>query len=156
MRVTVLSVGRPRESTLRDLVTRYLDRSSGLFRAEWTAVADGDPRGSKLPQRAVVAEGARLLKLLDSSAVNVALDERGKARKSRDLARWMGDLRDTGQSVRFVIGGAHGLAPDVLSRCTMRMSLSPMTLPHDLALLLLAEQIYRAKSILAGEPYHHG
>lgn len=156
MRVTVLSVGRPRERALRDLVTHYLDRSSPLFRADWTTVSDGDPRGSKLAKRAIQAEGARLLKHLDSAAVNVALDERGKARGSRDLARWMGGLRDTGQSIRFVIGGAHGLAPDVLSRCSMRLSLSPMTLPHDLALLLLAEQIYRAKAILASEPYHHG
>jgi 23S rRNA (pseudouridine1915-N3)-methyltransferase len=156
MRVTVLSVGRPRDPSLRDLVTRYLGRSSPLFRAEWTSVADGDPRGSKIAARAVAAEGARLLKHLDSDAVNVALHEQGKARSSRDLARWMGDLRDSGRCVRFVVGGAHGLATDVLSRCSMRMSLSPMTLPHDLALLVLAEQIYRSKAILAGEPYHHG
>jgi len=156
MHVLVLSVGKPRDPALRDLLTRYLDRSSPYFRPQWSTVADGDPRGSKVPGRAVKAEGVRLLKQMDGAAVNVALDERGKPRRSRDLARWLGSLRDGGQSIRFIVGGAHGLSPDVLARCSARLSLSTMTLPHDLALLMLTEQIYRAKTILAGEPYHHG
>ncbi len=156
MRVSVLTVGKPRDRAMRDLIDLYLARTKPQFRARWITVSDGDPRGSKLPDRAVAAEGARLLKHLDGRALNVALDERGKARSSRDLARWMGQLRDRGQAVRFVVGGAHGLAPDVLSACSTRLTLSAMTLPHDLALLLLAEQIYRAKTILAGQPYHHG
>ena len=156
MRVSVISVGKPRDRTIRDLIDHYLGRSAPLFRTRWIHVSEGDPRGSKLPERAVAAEGVRLLKHLDGRALNVALHERGKARTSRELARWMGQLRDRGQAVRFVIGGAHGLDPDVLSACPHRLTLSAMTLPHDLALLLLAEQIYRAKAILAGEPYHHG
>ena len=155
MRVLVVSVGKP-QPALRDRVSGYLDRTAPVFRAEWLTVPDGDPRGSRLPRRAVAAEGARLLKRLDDSAINVALDESGKPRSSRNLASWMGDFRDTGQNLRFVIGGAHGLAPEVLSRCSTRLTLSAMTLPHDLALLMLAEQLYRVKTILAGEPYHHG
>ena len=104
----------------------------------------------------MAAEGAGLLRRLDRSDVNVALDERGKHRSSRDLARWLGDMRDQGRSVCLIVGGAHGLSGDVLEACSSQLSLSSMTLPHDLALLLLAEQVYRAKTILAGEPYHHG
>jgi len=86
----------------------------------------------------------------------VALHERGRRRTSRDLARWLGELRDQGRSVTFVIGGAHGLSEDVLGACSSRVSLSDLTLPHDLALLTLCEQIYRCRAILSGEPYHHG
>ena len=120
------------------------------------AVAEGDPRGSKVAARAVAAEGQRLFRRLGDGAVDVALDERGKQRGSVELARWLGRLRDDGHTVRFVIGGAHGLAPDVLQRCPQRLALSSMTLPHELALLMLCEQLYRAGTILRGEPYHHG
>ncbi len=155
MDLTVLSVGRPRDRALAQACQRYLQRCRPTFRARWETVAEGDPRGSRLPKRAVAAEGQRLLRRLGGSAVDVALAEEGRQRSSLDLARWLADLRDDGRAVRLVVGGAHGLAPEVLSRCGERLSLSAMTLPHELALLVLCEQLYRASTIVRGEPYHH-
>ena len=156
MRIRVLTVGKPRDRAVRDLCDRYVKRCLPTFRVEWDSVPQGDPQGSRRPSRAVAAEGDRLLRRIDRSDVNVALDERGRPRSSRDLAGWLGDLRDQGRSVCLIVGGAHGLAGEVLDACPVRLSLSSMTLPHELALLLLVEQVYRAKTILAGEPYHHG
>jgi len=155
LRIHLLTVSKPRDAALLALCDRYIQRASPVFRIEWSAVPDGDPRGSKVPARAVEAEGQRLLKRLDAGCLAVALDERGKTRTSRELARWLGRLRDEGQSLQLVVGGAHGLAPAVLKRCPQRMALSAMTLPHDLALVVLLEQLFRARAILMGEPYHH-
>ena len=155
MRIQVLTVGRPRDRALADLCETYIRRSGPFLRVTWDAVSAGDPRGSQIPARAMAAEGDRLLKRIDPDAATVALDEGGKRRTSRELARWLGDLRDGGQRLQLIVGGAFGLSPDVQKRCNGRLSLSPMTLPHELALLMLLEQLYRAKTILAGEPYHH-
>jgi len=155
MRIRILSVGKPRDPALRELCSRYVERCTPSFRVTWDTVQQGDPRGSRRPDRATHAEGARLCRRIDPSDVNVALDERGKPRTSTEFARWLGRQRDLGRSVCLIVGGAHGLSSDVLAACPTRLSLSPMTLPHDLALLLLVEQVYRAKTILAGEPYHH-
>ena len=159
MRLTILTVGTPRDRRLKDLCDHYLGRCSPFWRVIWDSVSAGDPRGSRLAQRATAAEGSRLTQRLDgsgsSNTVNVAVDERGKRYTSKEFARWLGEQRDRGRGVRLIIGGAHGLAPEVIQRCTHKISLSPMTLPHELALLMLVEQLYRAKTILAGEPYHH-
>jgi 23S rRNA (pseudouridine1915-N3)-methyltransferase len=155
MRVQILTVGRPRDRGLATLCETYLRRCAPLFHTDWTVVGAGDPRGSKRPERAVAAEEQRLLRRLDADAVTIALDEGGKRRNSRELARWLGGLRDDGRRIQLVIGGAFGLGSELRRRCQQQISLSPLTLPHELALLLLTEQLYRAKTILAGEPYHH-
>ncbi|MDP7114527.1 MAG: 23S rRNA (pseudouridine(1915)-N(3))-methyltransferase RlmH [Myxococcota bacterium] len=155
MRVQILTVGRPRDRGLSGLCETYLRRCAPLLRTDWSVVSAGDPRGSNRPERAIAAEEQRLLKRLDSDAVIVALDEGGKRRDSRELARWLGRLRDDGRRIQLVVGGAFGLGPELRRRCHQQISLSPLTLPHELALLILTEQLYRAKTILAGEPYHH-
>jgi len=148
-------VGKPRDRALLDLCNQYIKRCAPTFRVQWESVPQGDPRGSRRPERATKAEGVRLLRRIDRSEVNVALDERGRPRRSRELARWLGELRDQGRSLTLLVGGAHGLSSDVLDACSARLSLSSMTLPHEIALLVVAEQVYRAKTLIAGEPYHH-
>ena len=155
MRVTLLTVGRPRDRAFLALCDDYLRRCRPLFRVTWDSVSAGDPRGSQLPERAVASEGQRLLRKLGPGALDVAVDESCTRRSSQALARWLGELRDGGRSLRLVVGGAFGLAPEVRQHCRQALSLSPMTLPHELALLVLAEQLYRAKTLLAHEPYHH-
>jgi 23S rRNA (pseudouridine1915-N3)-methyltransferase len=86
----------------------------------------------------------------------VALDEHGEAWSTREFASRLGRWRDAGRDIAFVIGSADGLASDVKSQATAVMAVSAMTLPHGLVRVLLAEQIYRAVSILAGHPYHRG
>jgi len=85
----------------------------------------------------------------------VAMDERGKAMASPDFAAWVARQRDDGiRDCAFVIGGADGLAPDIRDRADLTLSFGPMVWPHMLARAMLAEQLYRAASILAGTPYH--
>jgi 23S rRNA (pseudouridine1915-N3)-methyltransferase len=86
----------------------------------------------------------------------VALDEHGEAWSTREFASRLGRWRDAGRDIAFVIGSADGLASDVKSQATAVMAVSAMTLPHGLVRVLLAEQVYRAVSILAGHPYHRG
>jgi 23S rRNA (pseudouridine1915-N3)-methyltransferase len=84
----------------------------------------------------------------------VALDERGRELTTRELADWLGSRMQQGEDLAFVIGGADGLAREVLSRSNFTLALSRLTLPHALARVLLAEQLYRAHSILGNHPYH--
>jgi 23S rRNA (pseudouridine1915-N3)-methyltransferase len=104
--------------------------------------------------RAIRDEGARMLKAAPPGAWVVALDVRGRAVDTAALAKWWaGRLRD-GRDVVFLIGGPDGLAPQCLERADERLALSPLTFPHGLARVLLAEQLYRAMSLLKGHPYH--
>ena len=84
----------------------------------------------------------------------MALDERGKELSTRELADWLKGRQQAGEDLAFLIGGADGLAPQVLARSQFRWSLSRLTLPHALARVLLTEQLYRAHSILTNHPYH--
>lgn len=86
----------------------------------------------------------------------VALDEHGEAWSTREFALRLGRWRDAGHDIAFLIGSADGLSSEVKSQATAVMALSAMTLPHGLVRVLLAEQIYRAVSVLAGHPYHRG
>jgi 23S rRNA (pseudouridine1915-N3)-methyltransferase len=102
-----------------------------------------------------VREGELILAALPDGARLVALDERGAAWSSRDLAERLGGWRDGGvATLAFAIGGADGLAPAVVERADAVLSLGAMTWPHLLARCLLLEQLYRAQQILAGHPYH--
>ena len=84
----------------------------------------------------------------------MALDERGRGMDSPKLAQWLGERRQEGSPLAFLIGGPDGYAPEVLERAQLRWSLSPLTFPHALVRVLLAEQRYRAATMLSGHPYH--
>jgi 23S rRNA (pseudouridine1915-N3)-methyltransferase len=104
----------------------------------------------------VAREGELLLAAIPRGATLVAMDPRGAALSSEDLAARLGRLRDEGASVAFAIGGADGLSPEVLRAARLKLSLGAMTWPHMLARVMLAEQLFRAQSILSGHPYHRG
>lgn len=106
------------------------------------------------PARAIEEERDRLLARLDADELVVALDERGKAPDSTGLAEWLSAWMAEGRDVALLMGGPDGLHPDCLQRASQRWSLSPLTLPHGLVRVVVAEQIYRAWSILQGHPYH--
>jgi 23S rRNA (pseudouridine1915-N3)-methyltransferase len=97
-------------------------------------------------------EGSRLL--AQARGTIVALHEGGRSMSSTAFAEWMQARRELAEDVSFLVGGALGLSPDVLSRASLKLALAPWTLPHDLARLVLAEQVYRAGTLLRGEPYH--
>lgn len=101
-------------------------------------------------------EGERLLRAVPTGALVVALDVRGRAWSTAELAAELATWLGSGRDVALLVGGADGLAPACLARAERRWSLSPLTFPHGLVRVILAEQIYRAWSIRRGHPYHRG
>ncbi len=144
MRIAILAVGHRVPAWIQEGFREYARRMPPELRLE---LVELKPQGKE-------AEGKRLLDALPEGATLVALDERGKtlttAQLSALLARWMQD----GTQPAFAIGGADGLSAAVKDRARMAISLSALTLPHALARVVLAEQLYRAWTILARHPYH--
>lgn len=99
-------------------------------------------------------EAERIEAAVPAGALRVALDERGRSFTTRDFAGHVAKWRNEGRDVAFIIGGADGLAPSVKTGASLMWSLSALTLPHGLVRVVLAEQLYRASSVLAGHPYH--
>jgi len=153
LKTRVLAVGKLRDAHYRALCDDYAKRIRRYSPLDLDEVKDG--RGLA-PGQAVATEGDRLLKRLSSSAWLVALDDEGQARSSEDMARWLeARSADGTREIVFVVGGPFGLAEPVLARSREQLSLSKMTLPHELARTVLLEQLYRAWTIVRGSPYHH-
>lgn len=132
----------------------YAGRLRGDFRLELVEVPLGTRRRADEVQRAVEAEGRRMLSAAGSRAGLVALQVGGRAFSTEQLAHWLGQRAVTGEPLAFCIGGPDGLAPSVDREACLRWSLSTLTLPHGLARVLVAEALYRAVSVLKGLPYH--
>lgn len=153
MKVLVISVGRVR-GDLADAVAEYEKRAGRYFQFESIEVKEQSARASDIA-RVMEEEGRRLLARVPVGFELVALHREGKGWSSDRLADYCADLalRAVGGAA-FVIGGAFGLSDEVLSRADHLLSLSDFTLPHEMARLVLTEQIYRAGTIARGEPYH--
>lgn len=155
--VTVLAVGGLKERYLRDACDEYRKRLGGFCKLAVVEIPE-----HKLPQnaspaeiaRGLDAEGAAILAKLPKSAHTIALCIEGGQLSSEDLADTLAQLSSTTSQVAFVIGGSHGLADAVKSRSNRRLSMSAMTFPHQLARVMLLEQLYRAFSIAGGGKYH--
>lgn len=155
MRVRVLAVGKARRTPLTAATTEYLERCARFGGVELVRIRDEPDAGAR-PAAAREAEGRRLLLALAPGARVVVLDERGAAWTSERLSGWLSDGALHGVSrVDFVVGGPYGLSEAVRRRADEIVRLSSMTLPHEMALLVLAEQIYRAFTLWRGEPYHN-
>ena len=151
----VVAVGRLRDASLRAMCEDYLKRLRRLGGVSLHEVAEAGRAGTT-PAVTRRLEGERLLAACPRGAVLVALTREGKTRTSEQLAELVQRWRETPRDVAFLIGGAHGLADAVIGDAAFALSLSAMTLPHELARLVLLEQLYRAGTILRGEPYHKG
>lgn len=150
MRLTVVAVGRLSDAHLTALWTRYAERLKPPL-----ALRVVEDKRRSAPNERKRREARLLLDELPDGARVVALDERGKSLDSTRLARQLGGWRDQGaRDVAFVIGGADGLDGTVLDRADLVLSLGSLTWPHQLVRVMLAEQLYRADTILAGHPYH--
>jgi len=148
----IVAVGRARKGSMRDLFDDYAQRLKPQIKLR--EVEERRPlKGAELKAR----EAALILDAVPKGAFLVALDSTGKAHSSEDLATRLQGWRDDGQgTVACVIGGADGLAPDLLARADLKLSLGTMTWPHMLVRVMLAEQLYRADCILSNHPYHKG
>ena len=154
LRLLVLSVGKPRQPGIAQAIHDYESRLTHYFAYESIEV---QPRkkGRSDPERAMAEEGRLLLRRLPDGLQTFALTRSGHAFASRDLADRLEEISVFGRTgAAFLVGGAFGLDPKVLERCRFRLSLSALTLPHDMARLVLTEQLYRAGTLLQGEPYH--
>ncbi|MBD5646876.1 MAG: 23S rRNA (pseudouridine(1915)-N(3))-methyltransferase RlmH [Desulfovibrio sp.] len=151
--VRLLCVGRLKTPFWRDAAAHYAHRLGRWRRVELVEVRDGD--AALAPAARSAQEGERLLAALGSTAGAIALDEGGEALDSPGLAALLRRLDEQALRPAFVIGGPFGLSPEVLAASSRRLSLSAMTWPHELARVLLLEQLYRAECILRKVPYHH-
>lgn len=159
MRIVIAAIGRMKNGPERELVARYLDRAAASGRplalTGFEVTEINESRAGSAAARK--AEEARALRAALPEGVTIMLDERGKAIDSERFAAQIGRWRDDGRpSLGFVIGGADGIDPDFVRSADLVVSFSPMVWPHQLVRIMLAEQIYRATTILSGHPYHRG
>lgn len=152
MRIRIVAVGRDRSGLYAPAVEEYAGRIARYARFELLEVPEARKHAGT-PQ-AKEEEGAALLARIDPRERVVALDERGAEYTSTAFAERVQRWLNAGQDVALVIGGSDGLSAAVRSRAAETLALSQLTLAHRLARLVLAEQLYRAMTILRGEPYH--
>ena len=152
MRIAIAAVGRLARSPEADLVRLYAERATNAGRALGLGPVEVIEVDGRKPGKAAEAEALRPHL---EGAHAIACDERGQARPSRAFAEEIAGLRDRGvRRLVFLIGGADGLDPALLAAAQGKLAFGPQTWPHALARAMLAEQIYRAITILAGSPYH--
>ncbi len=152
MRISVIAVGKAGKSA--SAIRDYEARAARYWRFEAVEVAQGRGRAAAEVMR---REARGIRARLRAGHLRVAVTRRGRRLSSVQMARWLeGLLSGPEQGVHFIIGGAFGLDARLRAECDLSLSLSSFTLPHDLARVVLAEQLYRAGTILRREPYHKG
>ena len=150
MRAHLIAVGERMPAWVQDGFAEYTKRLSRELPLELIEVS----AKTRDPARTMAEEGAALLAAIPNGTHVVALDGRGKPWSSEELAQQLARWRMQGKDLAFLVGGADGLVPEALARADQRWSLGPATLPHPLVRIILAEQLYRAMSMLSGHPYH--
>lgn len=153
MRVVIAAVGKPKDRHLAAAIAEYETRAARYWPLDVVEVREASARGLAADETKV-REGERLLERVPADALVVACDERGEQLTSDAFAQLVQQSRERARDVAFVIGGAYGLPQAVRDRARRTIQLAPFTLPHELARLVLAEQLYRAGTIVRGEPYH--
>ncbi len=150
MKLRLIAVGRPRQKSFQLAESEYRRRLEGYLKLEVVEVRDG--KQARL-QANLLKEAESILPLLRPGEQTVLLDSTGQQWTSPEWANWLAAQQSLG--VTLVIGSSYGVDPSVRARATTLWSLSKLTFPHELARVLVLEQVYRAVTILAGHPYHH-
>ena len=155
MKYTVVCVGKLKERFWKDACAEYTKRLSAQAKVEMREVADIDPAKAGGVDAARHREGAEILSALSSRTHVILLAIEGKERSSEDFSAHLDELMLRGKSdIAFVIGGSDGVSDEVRARADETLSFGRITLPHNLARVVLLEQVYRACKISRGEPYH--
>ena len=150
----IMTVGRPHAPFWKDAAAHYLERLSRWRQITDTVIKDADP-ALPIPRR-VEEEGRRILAALAPQDIVVCLDEKGRSMTSREFSRFVdGMSADATRRPCFIVGGPFGLHDDVRQRARHLIAFGPQTLPHELARVVLLEQLYRAETLLRNMPYHH-
>jgi len=154
MRIRVIAVGERMPRWVDEVVGDYTRRLIGSLKVALREVPSGQRSSRGDPAQAMHSEGQRILGLIRAQEFVTVLDERGTQSTTRELATWLAARMQDGRDLVLVIGGPDGLAEEVLTRADHRLALSKLTLPHPLVRVVLAEQLYRAHTLLSGHPYH--
>jgi 23S rRNA (pseudouridine1915-N3)-methyltransferase len=155
MRLRLIAVGTRMPEWVDAAFNEYWRRMRGLWKLELIELPTASRRHSgHAALAAMSAEAQKILATLAPRDFVVALDEHGAQRSTKELSHWLEQRRASGQDLAFIVGGPDGLSEEVLARGHFRWSLSRLTLPHGLVRVVLAEQIYRAATLLAAHPYH--
>lgn len=155
MRILIVGVGSIKNPGLAALEREYVKRASGFLTVELEEIREHRGGG---PEQNREKESTRILERVGPRDLLVACDEKGKEYTSRGLAKWLGKVASDPGTARVVVavGGSEGHHPRLIEQARLRLALSRLTFPHELARVVLAEQVYRALAILNNHPYHRG
>ncbi len=155
MKTLLILVGKTADRHFQTGISDYAGRISHYMPFELVTIPELKNTKSLSEDQQKTAEGELILKLLQPSDTVVLLDEHGRELRSIEFARWLEQKRNTARRLVFIIGGPYGFSPAVYARANEQLSLSKMTFSHQMIRLVFTEQVYRACTIIKGEPYHH-
>jgi 23S rRNA (pseudouridine1915-N3)-methyltransferase len=156
MKIEFWSVGKPNEPHVKDGIDMFTKRIANYYPVEWNIVPMPKNAGTLTETNLKIKEGEAILSALKKEDYLVLLDEKGKQINNEDLANLIqARANESVKTIIFLIGGAYGVSEQVAKRANYQWSLSKLVFPHQLVRLILAEQVYRACTILRNEKYHH-
>lgn len=155
MKTLLILVGKTTDRHFQAGINDYVGRIAHYMPFELVTIPELKNTKNLTEQQQKSAEGELILKLLQPQDTVVLLDEHGRELRSMEFARWLEQKRNTVRRLVFVIGGPYGFSDEVYARASEQLSLSKMTFSHQMIRLIFTEQVYRACTIIKGEPYHH-
>lgn len=155
MKITLLVVGKTTDQRLQTLIEDYQQRLKHYVPFEMVVIPDLRNAKALTQTQIKEQEGIEILRRITPSMDVILLDEHGREYRSIEYAQWIQKKMAAGRDVIFIVGGPYGFSPAVYERANGKISLSKMTFSHQMIRLFFTEQIYRAMTILRGEPYHH-
>lgn len=155
MKISLIQVGKTQESYLREGIDEYHKRLNKYLTFNEITIPDLKNRKNLSTQEIKSREGDLIMKYCRNDEFLILLDERGRNMSSMEFSEYLSKKINIGRDIVMIIGGAYGFSRDLYERADDMISLSRMTFSHQLVRLILAEQLYRALTIIRGEPYHH-
>lgn len=155
MKTILILVGKTTDKHFLAGIGDYVERIGHYMPFELVTIPELKNTKSLTEEQQKVQEGELILRQLQTSDTVVLLDEHGRELRSVEFARWLEHKRNTARRLVFIIGGPYGFSPAVYARASEQLSLSKMTFSHQMIRLVFTEQVYRACTIIKGEPYHH-
>ena len=156
--IHILAIGNHKETYFKEAEAEYLKRLAPYAKIHITEISEHSFRSDEPREKSQEIEAEKILKYLEKNSSNtyiIALHEKGKIKDSPAFAKHIEDVAQNGTSITFVIGGPRGLSPSILHKAHLTLSLSALTFPHQLVRVILAEQLYRAMTILTNKTYHY-
>ena len=155
MKTILILVGKTTDKHFQAGITDYVERIGHYMPFELVTIPELKNTKSLTEDQQKTAEGELILKQLQPGDTVVLLDEHGRELRSVEFARWLEQKRNIARRLVFIIGGPYGFSPAVYARANEQLSLSPLTFSHQMVRPIFVEQLYRAHTIIKGEPYHH-